>query len=114
MATKNKLHILWTNDNLITAEKMVFMYAIYAKKAALFEEVEIIVWGAPTKLTAENKLIQELIEEAKLEGVHISGCKACADQLGVAEILEGLNIELIYQAGPLTTILKDDETLLTI
>lgn len=46
--------------------------------------------------------------------MHISGCKACADQLGVSEILESLDIELIYQAGPLTKILKDDETLLTI
>lgn len=54
------------------------------------------------------------MEEAKLEGVHISGCKACADQLGVSEILEDLDVELIYQAGPLTQILKNDEKLLTI
>ena len=114
MANTSKLHILWTNDNFITAEKMVFMYATYAKKANLWDEVEIIIWGATTKLAAENKQIQELIEEAKLEGVHISGCKACADQLGVSEILEGLDIELIYQAGPLTQILKNDEKLLTI
>lgn len=114
MAAKNKLNILWTNDNFITAEKMVFMYAIYSKKADLWDEVSIIVWGATTKLVSENKEVQELIEEAKLEGVHITGCKACADQLGVSEILEGLDIELIYQAGPLTKILKDDEKLLTI
>lgn len=114
MATKNKLHILWTNDNFITAEKMVFMYATYGKKANLWDEVEIIIWGATTKLTAENKEVQELIEEAKLEGVHISACKACADQLGVTEILESLDIELIYQAVPLTEILKNEEKLLTI
>jgi hypothetical protein len=114
MATKNKLHILWTNDNVITAEKMVFMYAMYAKKANLWDEVSIIVWGATAKLVAENKQIQELIEEAKLAGVHMTACKACADQLGVTEILEGLDIELIYQGGPLTQILKDDEKLLTI
>lgn len=114
MANTNKLHILWTNDNFITAEKMVFMYAIHAKKANLWDEVEIIIWGATTKLAAENKQIQDFIEEAKLEGVHISGCKACADQLGVTEVLEGLDIEIIYQAVPLTQILKNDEKLLTI
>jgi hypothetical protein len=32
MTTKNKLTILWTNDNVITSEKMVFMYGINAKK----------------------------------------------------------------------------------
>lgn len=114
MTTKNKLHILWTNDNLITSEKMVFMYAINAIKQGWWEEVTIILWGATIQLASENKLIQELIEEAKLEGVHITGCKSCADQLGVTEKLESLDIEMIYQGGPLTKILKDDEKLITI
>ena len=114
MPTKNKLHILWTNDNFITSEKMVFMYGINAKRRDLWDEVTIIIWGATAKLVSENKLIQELVEEAKLEGVHITACKACADQLGVTEILEGLDLEVIYQAEPFTKILKDDEKLITI
>jgi hypothetical protein len=114
MPTKNKLHILWTNDNLITSEKMVFMYGINAKRKNLWDEATIIIWGAPTKLVSENKHIQDLIEEAKLEGVHITACKACADQLGVTEILEGLGIEVIYQADPFTRILKSDAKLITI
>ena len=114
MPTKNKLFILWTNDNFITSEKMVFMYGINAKRRDLWDEVTIIIWGATAKLVSENKLIQELVEEAKLEGVHITACKACADQLGVTEILEGLDLEVIYQAEPFTKILKDDEKLITI
>lgn len=70
--------------------------------------------GRPTKLVSENKLIQERIEEAKLEGVHISACRACAEQLGVTKILEQLDIEVIYQADPFTKILKNDEKLITI
>ncbi len=112
--SKNKLHILWTNDNFITSEKMVFMYGINSKRLNLWDEVTIIIWGATVKLVSENKQIQELIEESKLEGVHVTACKACADQLGVTTTLEGLDIEVIYQADPLTKILKDDEKLLTI
>lgn len=114
MANKDKLNILWTNDNFITSEKMVFMYGIHARRKDLWKEVTIIIWGATANLVSENKVIQELIEEAKLEGVHITACKACADQLGVTEILEGLNIEVIHQADPFTKILKSDETLITI
>ena len=114
MTANNKLTILWTNDNVITAEKMVFMYGINAKARDWWDEVTIIIWGASVKLAAENKMIQDLIEEAKLEGVHVTACKGCADQLGVTEILEGIDIEVIYQGPPLTLILKDDEKLLTI
>lgn len=114
MAEKNKLNILWTNDNIITAEKMVFMYALVSKRRDIWEEVQIIIWGATTKLVAENKQIQELIEEAKLEGIHVSACRSCADQLGVTEVLEGLDIEVIYQAEPFTKIVKEDEKLITI
>lgn len=112
--TKNKLTILWTNDNVITSEKMVFMYGINAKTRGWWDEVTIIIWGATVKLVSENKPIQDLIQEARLEGVHITACKGCADQLGVTEILEGLNIEVIYQGLPLTQILKNDESLITI
>jgi hypothetical protein len=105
---------LWTNDNVITAEKMVFMYGINSKSRDWWDEVTIIIWGATVKLVAENKMIQNLIEQAKLEGVHVTACKSCADQLGVTEILEGLDLEVIYQGLVLTQILKDDEKLITI
>jgi hypothetical protein len=114
MPQKTKLHILWTNDNLITSEKMVFMYGINSKKMGWWDEVTIILWGATVKLVSENIKTQELIEEAKLEGVHITACKACADQLGVTTTLERLDIEVVYWGEPLTKILKADEKLITI
>jgi len=114
MTTKNKLYILWTNDNFITSEKMVFMYGINSKTRKWWDEVTIIIWGATVKLVSENKQIQKIIEEAKLEGVHITACKGCSDQLGVTKILEDLDIEVIYHGETLTQILKDDEKLITI
>lgn len=114
MEEKTHLYILWTNDNLITSEKMVFMYGINSLRRGWWEKVTIIVWGATAKLAGENAAIREKIREALDEGVHITACKACADQLGVTEVLEKMGIEVIYWGDPLTKILKRGEKLLTI
>lgn len=114
MSEKKHLYVLWTNDNPITAEKMVFMYTVNALIHGWWEKVTLIVWGAPTKLVSEDENIQNLVREALEAGVHITACKACADQLGVTEILEKLNIEVKYWGLPLTEILTNEEKLLTI
>jgi hypothetical protein len=111
---KTHLYVLWTNDNPITAEKMVFMYAVNSLIHGWWEKVTLIVWGATAKLVSEDARMQEKIREAQDAGVHITACKACADQLGVTEILEELQIEVKYWGVPLTEILKNNEQLLTI
>ena len=111
---KRHLYVLWTNDNPITAEKMVFMYTINSMLRGWWEKVTLIVWGATPKLVSENDAIQAKIKEALEAGVHVTACKACADQLGLTEQLEGLGIEVKYWGEPLTEILKNDEKLITI
>jgi hypothetical protein len=111
---KTHLYVLWTNDNLITAEKMVFMYTVNSLIHGWWEDVTLIVWGATAKLVSEDANIQKKIKEALDAGVHITACKACADQLGVTEVLEKLQIEVKYWGVPLTEILKNNEKLLTI
>ena len=111
---KTHLYVLWTNDNKITAEKMVFMYSINSLRQGWWENVTLIIWGAPAKLVAEDAEIQKKIKEALEAGVHITACKACADQLGVTETLEKLRIEVKYWGMPLTEILKNYGKLLTI
>lgn len=111
---QSKLNILWTNDNPTTAELMVFMYATNGKIHDFWDEVTIIVWGATVNLVKDNPKIQDLVKQAQQAGVHISACKACADQLGATSALEDLGIEVIYWGQPLTQILKDDEKLLSI
>jgi hypothetical protein len=111
---KTHLYVLWTNDNPITAEKMVFMYTINSLIHGWWEKVTLIIWGAPTQLVSEDINIQEKIKEALDAGVHVTACKACADQLGVTETLEKLQIEVKYWGLPLTEILKNNEQLLTI
>ena len=79
-----------------------------------WKEVTIIVWGASAKLVAEDPGLQQKIKEAMDAGVNITACKACADQLGVTEVLERMKIEVRYWGKPLTEILKRKEALLTI
>ena len=114
MSNKTHLYVLWTNDNPITAEKMVFMYSVNSLIHGWWEKVTLIIWGAPAKLVSEDAKMQEKVKEALDAGVQITACKACADQLGVTEILEKMNIEVKYWGVPLTDLLKKEETLLTI
>jgi hypothetical protein len=114
MSEKKHLYVLWTNADLITAEKMVFMYTVNSLLKRWWEKVTLIVWGATAKLVSEDENIQKMVKKALEAGVHISACKACADQLGVTENLEKLNIEVKYWGMPLTEILKNEEALLTI
>lgn len=111
---KDKLFILWTNDNPVTAEKMVFMYGGNAKKKGWWDEVTIIIWGATAVLAVENDDIRNRIRELIDSGVKFSACKACAEQLGTAGKLIELGVEVIYWGEPLTEILKTNGKLITI
>ncbi len=109
------LHILWTNDNILTAEFMVFMYATNSLRKKFWEEVHILVWGATTKLLAENAQIQELVKTFIAEGGSISACRACAEKLDKVAELEAIEgLDLFYVGEHFTKIIKDGEKLLTI
>lgn len=114
MEEKNHLYVLWTNDNPVTAEKMVFMYTTNALRHGWWENVTLIVWGATVNLVCENEMIQKEIQNAMAVGVHVTACKACADQLGATEKLKGMGIEVKYWGQLLTELLKNNEKLLTI
>ncbi len=114
MSEKKHLYVLWTSDNPITAEKMVFMYTVNSLVHGWWERVTLVIWGAPAKLVSENESIREMVQRAIQAGVHVTACKACSDQLGTTEALESMNVEVKYWGGPLTELLKNDEVLLTI
>lgn len=114
MSDRKKLTILWTNADMDTSMHMVMMYAKNCMMNGWWESVTVIIWGATAKLVAENRLIQDEIMMAMHLGVQFSACIACARRLNVEEALEKQGIELKGWGEPLTTILKDDEKLLTI
>ncbi|MBP1756751.1 MAG: hypothetical protein H6Q59_3149 [Firmicutes bacterium] len=105
MEKSNRLYILWTNADILTADKMVMMYATNSMLNQWWEEVTVIIWGATAKLVAENDLIQTKIKIAQHAGVHFSACKACVDQLGVTDKIAELGIEVMYWGEGLTNLL---------
>lgn len=111
---KNELFILWTNDNPITSEKMVCMYGHNSILENWWDEVTIIIWGATAKYVGVDKSIQKRLITMIEDGVKVSACKACADQLGVTPILKDLGIEVIYWGEPLTKLLKEDKKVITV
>lgn len=111
---ENELYILWHSDNIITAQKTVFMYAINAKKKNWWNSITIIIWGASQQLAERNPTIQKLIIKAIKEGVIVTACQACADQLDASDKLEELGVELKYWGEPLTELLKANKKILSI
>ena len=120
---EGKLLVLWTNADKETAIQMVFMYTKNAKIKLWWEEVTLLIWGAPTRLVAEDEEIQAYIRELQQAGVRTIACKKCAENIGVVEALEAQqmehakgqpSIEVFYTGVFLTDWLKSDKALLTV
>ena len=111
---KQQLFILWTNDNPITSEKMVCMYSSRSIQEGWWEKVTIIVWGATVTFLASDKHIQGRIKQIIADGVKVSVCRSCAEQLDVIEEIEALGIEHKYWGAPLTEIIKSGQKLITV
>ncbi len=116
MKQKSHLYILWTNDNPVSAEKKVFTYALDSLQNNWSDKVTVIIWGTASRLVSENTDIQNRLVELRESGVHISACRACADQLGKTENLEKLDIdiEIIFWGEKLKQIIKKGEKLITV
>ena len=113
-ADDNSLYILWTNADPVAANLMVFMYAENSMKYQKWDAITIIVWGATTKLAAEDPVIQERIKNLQELGVHFSACITCAEELGVTDEIRSLGIDLVKWLNPLTELLKGNKKLLTV
>ncbi|MFO7874081.1 MAG: DsrE family protein [Bacteroidales bacterium] len=114
LSEKDELVVLWTSDDTYLAETVVFMYTHEAKASEWFDEVTLIIWGPSAKLTAENVVIQELLEDMHRDGVQIEACVVCANEYGVNEDLDELGfIELKPMGRHLTDYIKSDVHLIT-
>jgi hypothetical protein len=94
--------IVWTSGDRDVALKMVFMYALNAKRREWASQVELIVWGPSAKLVSHDVELQERIAAMRDVGVVLKACKACSDSYGVSEKLQELGIEVKYMGVELT------------
>lgn len=105
----SKLLVLWTSGDKEVAKNMVFMYTYNAKRNGWWETVNLLVWGASSKLLAEDQELQDYLLKMKEAGVALFACKACADIYGVSDKLSSLGIDVKYMGVPLTQYLKNKE-----
>ena len=108
------LLILWTGGDRHTALNMTLMYGLNAKLNDWWGEVTLLVWGASQSLLAEDTEVQEAVEEMKHAGVRVVACRRCAENLGVADRLEGLGCEVFFTGEFLTDWLRSGRPLLTL
>ncbi len=104
-----KLAIVWTSGDRDVALKMVFMYALNAKRRGWAEEVELIVWGPSAKLVSNDLELQEQVAAMQEVGVVFKACKACSDSYGVSDKLQELGIEVKYMGVDLTDFIVADD-----
>lgn len=114
MSGIKKLTVLWTSDNPVTAKDMVFMYVTNAKKKGWWDDITLLIWGATAELAANTEEFHPYFKKMQELGIHISACKACADNNGVTEQLETLGIEVKYWGVGLTEVLMGEGKLLTV
>lgn len=105
----SKLLVVWTSGDKEVAKNMVFMYTYNAKKNGWWKTVNLLVWGASSKLLAEDQELQDYLLKIKEAGVALFACKACADIYGVSDKLSSLGIDVKYMGAPLTQYLKNKE-----
>lgn len=110
----DKLYILWTNGGEVSFKNMISMYVYSAVKNNWWNEVEIIIWGSPAKVVANNEEVQKYIKKLMDNSVKVSACRACADELQATDKLIELGIEVKYWGEPLTKIIKNKENLITL
>ena len=74
----------------------------------------VIIWGASAKFVGEDTQVQTEIIEMLNQGVSVEACKACCDNLGVADKLIKLGINVRYMGEPLTNYIKNGEKIFTL
>jgi hypothetical protein len=104
-----KLAIVWTSGDRDVALKMVFMYALNAKRRGWASEVEMIVWGPSSKLLSNDLELQAEVVAMQEVGVVFKACKACADSYGISDKLQELGIEVKYMGVDLTEFIVADD-----
>jgi hypothetical protein len=79
-----------------------------------WKDVNVIMWGASTKLAGIDPQVQSEIRDMIDQGVSVEACKDCCETYGVTGKLMRLGVNVRYMGEPLTQYLKAGERILTI
>ncbi|MDT8284301.1 MAG: DsrE family protein [Thermovirgaceae bacterium] len=109
----DELLVVWTCTEKETVENMVFLYTLNSRLKEWWGSVTLLIWGASARMAAEDTTIQEQLTLMNEAGVRVIACKKCAENLGVAQKLEALGIEVFYTGEFLTEWIKSGKKVLT-
>ena len=73
----------------------------------LFDDVEVLIWGASQEKVASTPLIQQRVLNLIKNDIQVYACKMCADNVGATELLEQLGVQVRYTGDFLSERLKD-------
>ena len=110
----SRLLVLWASGEKETALNMVLMYTTNSKLHNWWEEVVLLVWGAASRLAAEDPDVQACIVAARQAGVRVIACIACARNLGVVEPLQQQGIEVFPTGQFLSDWIKSGDKVLSV
>ena len=79
-----------------------------------WDEITVIIWGAPQRLIVGSEAIKLKMDIAKQAGVKFSACLSCAINLGTRKELEDMGIEVIRWGEKMTGIIQSGGHLITV
>ena len=82
------------------------MYAVNALKHGWMEEVKLFFFGPAQALLLEDPKLQLLVESYQEEDESAIACKFVADQEGIAEALDDLNLRVEYVGEQISTLIN--------
>ena len=109
----SQLCVVWSSADPGVAKNVCFMYTHNAKRAGWFGVVHLVVWGPSAKLLSENKDLQNELKAMQKTGVVVEACVTCANNYGVADNLQALDIDVKPMGVPLSDRLKGSWKVLT-
>ncbi|MFH1937485.1 MAG: DsrE family protein [Bacteroidota bacterium] len=113
MQEKKQLHVLWTTGEKDVAIRMIFQYLMNAKANGWWDEIDLIIWGASAKLSAEDKEIQAEIRMCLDSGMTVQACQVCTDSYGVTKKIMRLGVNVRLMGESLTEYLQGKNTVIT-
>ncbi|MEF3191783.1 MAG: DsrE family protein [Campylobacterales bacterium] len=108
-----KLLIVWSSGDEEVARKMVLLYSGVMMERGYWDEAILMIWGPSAKILAESPQLRNKIKEIKASGVRVMGCIVCAEDYGVSDTLDALEIELTHTGDYLTRCLQEGWRVLT-
>ncbi|MEG0949147.1 MAG: hypothetical protein RR212_05990 [Bacteroidales bacterium] len=109
-----KLTVLWTSGEKDVALKVVLRYIDNALEKKTWQEIDLIIWGPSVQLAGDDETIKLKLESLMQRGLKAKACIVCAEEYGVAPVLEKMGVTLSMVGEELTHIIQDQMPLLSL